>query len=74
MRLLSWLSIFGVAENGNEVIAILEECGDQFDGILMDVRMPELDGLEATRRVRNMLKSNIPIVGLTANTTIDDRG
>lgn len=64
---------FRVAENGNEVIAILEECGDQFDGILMDVRMPELDGLEATRRVRNMLKSNIPIVGLTANTTIDDR-
>lgn len=64
---------FRMAQNGNEVIAILEENGDQFDGILMDVRMPELDGLEATRRVRNTLKLNIPIVGLTANTTIDDR-
>ncbi|MCU7814193.1 MAG: cache domain-containing protein [Candidatus Thiodiazotropha sp. (ex Rostrolucina anterorostrata)] len=56
-----------IAENGRVAV---EKCGEQiFDLILMDVQMPEMDGYEATRRVRDGqgLWPQIPIIGLTAN-------
>ena len=38
-----------------------------YDMVLMDVHMPEMDGYEATRFIKNKLKINIPIIALTAS-------
>ncbi|MCG3196541.1 MAG: Sensor histidine kinase RcsC [bacterium] len=61
--------------NGLEAIGALELA--PYDLVLMDVQMPELDGLEATRRIRaadsNVLDRQIPIVAMTAHAMQGDR-
>ena len=54
------------AINGRKAI---EACtsGKHFDLVLMDMQMPEVDGLEATRRIKQILP-DLPIVATTANT------
>lgn len=54
------------ASNGKEAI---EACtsGKHFDLVLMDMQMPEVDGLEATRRIKQILPA-LPILATTANT------
>ncbi|OEU64946.1 MAG: hybrid sensor histidine kinase/response regulator [Desulfovibrio sp. S3730MH75] len=59
------------AENGVEVLEMLESSGP-FDVILMDVQMPEMDGLQATKRIRDA-GNDIPIVALTAYAMEGDR-
>ncbi|NGZ77874.1 response regulator [Saccharibacillus alkalitolerans] len=62
------------AENGREAIDILEQQED-FDLILMDMMMPEMDGYEAMRLIRQMPKfERIPIIALTAKAMKEDRG
>ena len=65
-----------VAENGQEVLAMLN-AGQQYVAILMDMRMPEMDGIEAARRIRlgqaGTIASAIPIYALTANVLATDR-
>jgi signal transduction histidine kinase/ActR/RegA family two-component response regulator len=54
-----------IAANGKIAVEMMPQLG--FDMILMDVHMPEMDGYEATRFIRNNLKINIPIIALTAS-------
>ena len=63
-----------VVENGRQVLTALKE--SSFDLILMDVQMPDMDGLEATSLIRAREAggaSHIPIVAMTAHAMIGDR-
>jgi PAS domain S-box-containing protein len=67
-----WGCVVRIAENGVEALAALEDRLP--DLILMDVQMPEMDGLEATRRIRADARfSSIPILALTAHVLPEER-
>lgn len=61
----------GLAANGQ--LAINEMTERYYDLILMDVQMPEMDGLEATQRIRKNINRPLIIVAMTANAMADDR-
>ncbi|WP_299265267.1 response regulator [uncultured Psychrosphaera sp.] len=60
--------------NGAEAVEKVsaQKLDNQYDLILMDVNMPEMDGLEATRIIRERFKGTLPIVALTANAYASD--
>jgi len=62
-----------VAANGTEALNLLER--NRFDIIFMDCNMPEMDGYEATRKIRSLHSSNsgLPIIAMTANVQEGDR-
>ena len=63
-----------IAEDGRQALAALEK--ERFDLVLMDVQMPEMDGLEATAAIREKEKStgdHIPIIAMTAHGMEGDR-
>jgi CheY-like chemotaxis protein len=57
-----------LATNGKEAISIFNR--SKLDLILMDIQMPEMDGLQATKRIREF--SDVPIIALTANTSPEE--
>lgn len=61
----SWKCKVDWAENG--LVAVEKVKNNYYDVVLMDMRMPELDGVGATRIIREELHSNVPIIALTAN-------
>ena len=65
-----------VAENGRIAVDLFSDHEPgYYDAILMDMRMPEMDGLEATKVIRSMERPDaqvIPIIALTANAFDDD--
>jgi CheY-like chemotaxis protein len=63
--------IVTLANNGYEAIEILLD--QDFDIILMDLQMPLIDGLSASKIIRNKIKSNTPVIALTANAIIGDK-
>jgi len=70
----SWGCIVTIANNGKEAFELLQQ--NFFDCILMDVQMPEMDGIAATELIRklpNQDKSTIPIIALTANALASDK-
>src|SRR4029077_20640315 len=66
-----------LATNGREALDLLEGAGFQgFDAVLMDVQMPEMDGMEATAAIRareRTLGTHLPIIGVTAHAMKGDR-
>jgi CheY-like chemotaxis protein len=64
-----------IANNGREVLEALGR--KEYDLVLMDVQMPEMDGLEATEKIRKadsgVLNPHIPILAMTANAAKEDR-
>ena len=60
-----------VANNGREAIKMLD--GQFYDLILMDVQMPEMDGLECTRYIRENYERQPVIIALTANAMVEDK-
>jgi len=63
------------AENGREAVNMLSSEPDKYDIVFMDVQMPVMDGLEATRQIRALPAlqgSNLPIIALTAHVFKDD--
>ena len=64
----SWDFEVVIAVNGKEAVDVLKQ--ESFDCVLMDVQMPEMDGIEATQHIRKLpdpVKAGIPIIALTAN-------
>ncbi len=59
-----------IAENGKIALEKLQT--KSYDIILMDLQMPEMNGFEATDYIRNVMKSKIPIIALTADVTTVD--
>jgi CheY-like chemotaxis protein len=60
-----------IAESGNRAIEMLKQ-GKQFDTILMDIQMPDMDGYETTQIIRKSFKT-LPIIAMTANVLTADR-
>ncbi|HUY33783.1 MAG TPA: PAS domain S-box protein [Pirellulales bacterium] len=72
--LQKWGHTIRVANNGKEAIAAVQAGG--FDVVLMDVQMPEVDGLTATGEIRRWERTaggHLPIVAMTAHAMIGDR-
>lgn len=61
-----------ISNHGEEAISKLLQCHKSFDLVLMDISMPVLDGLEATKYIRK-LNIDTPIVALTANAMQSDQ-
>ncbi len=62
-----------IANNGREAVEMLED-KNEYEAVLMDMQMPEMDGYEATRTIRqNPEFTDLPIIAMTANVMAGDR-
>jgi CheY-like chemotaxis protein len=67
-----WEKEIDIADSGKTAIDKMEQ--NSYDIILMDIQMPEMDGNELTKYIRNHMgaKSNVPIIALTAHATLEE--
>ena len=69
-----WDISYDVANHGMEALKLIEK--EKYDLVLMDIRMPVMDGYETTIRIRNSTQnhnSTIPIIALTASALVDEK-
>ena len=75
LALNTWLKEQGhkivIAENGKKAVDYLQE--NNVDVILMDVHMPEMDGIQATKLIKQNALSSAPIIGMTASVMNEER-
>jgi CheY-like chemotaxis protein len=57
----------------NGLLALHEALSRDFDAVLMDAHMPVMDGAEATKRIREAGRRDLPIIALTASALVGDR-
>lgn len=62
---------YRVVDNGRQALDALEQ--DRFDGLLLDIQMPVLDGLQASLKIRSGPHRALPIIALSANAMEEDR-
>ncbi|HLG01960.1 MAG TPA: PAS domain S-box protein, partial [Bacteroidia bacterium] len=62
-----------IAINGKVAIDLIRNSPEPFDIILMDLQMPEMDGYDATRIIREKINPHIPIIALTAHSSAGER-
>ena len=62
-----------IVNNGREAIDLFTASPEKYHAILMDIQMPEMDGLTATRKIRQAGYNDIPIIAMTANAMKGDR-
>src|SRR5262249_49421989 len=55
-----------IANNGKEAVTLLEQ-GEEFDLVILDMQMPEMDGFQTATYIRQKLGSPIPIIAMTAS-------
>jgi len=60
-------------DNGRAALDLLRTDSQRFDLVLMDVQMPEMDGFEATMRIRSELKLSLPVLAMTAGVMQSER-
>jgi PAS domain S-box-containing protein len=74
LKLLTKAGYFvSIAEDGKEAVNMFESEPDKYDIILMDIQMPELNGFDSTKLLREKGFEDIPIIAMTANALKGDR-